>query len=290
MTLKRGGRWLVLIVGAAFAIGASAIVQQAPEPPVANSFYVALGSSFAAGVGLGDRAPGSSLVSQRSSFGYPQQLARLLKVPSFTDVTSSGSTVVQVLHGGQTSLGPQIDALGPDTRLVTITAGGNDVQYIGDLLMIASMNHSGSVGNIAQKVWKQPRPANQRNFEALRANLKETLLEVMRRSPRARIVVVTYPAVLPASGTCMALGITEQQAALMRPVADRLAAIMRDAAANAGATTVDMAMLSAGHDACSADPWVNGSRPTLGAAFHPTMAGARATAEAIAEAITRKAH
>jgi hypothetical protein len=72
----------------------------------------------------------------------------------------------------------------------------------------------------------------------------------------------------------------------MRPVAARLAEVTRAAAFAAGAAVVDMATLSAGHDACSAAPWVNGIVPEKGAPFHPTLAGARATARAIAEALS----
>ena len=60
----------------------------------------------------------------------------------------------------------------------------------------------------------------------------------------------------------------------MRSVAVRLAEVTRAAASAAGATVIDMAVISKGHDACSAQPWVNGSAPAHGAPFHPTLAGA----------------
>ncbi|WP_125487414.1 hypothetical protein [Edaphobacter aggregans] len=69
-------------------------------------------------------------------------------------------------------------------------------------------------------------------------------------------------------------------------VAEKLAQVTRETAERTGATVVDMAVLSANHDACSAEPWVNGFRPKTGTSFHPTMAGARATAQAVANAIT----
>ncbi|MBV1687797.1 hypothetical protein KRR38_08935 [Novosphingobium sp. G106] len=141
--LLKGGA--ALLAGAAVVTGA-AYIYDVRRAPVANFHYVALGSSFAAGLGLGPRAPGSPIISQRSSNGYPQQLARLLNVPSFTDMSSSGATVMHVWLGGQMLLPPQIDALGPGTRLVTLTAGGNDVGYVGDITIMAFKRRGGGDG------------------------------------------------------------------------------------------------------------------------------------------------
>jgi lysophospholipase L1-like esterase len=277
--------WLLIFIAGVAFLGGAALVKQMRTPPVTNSYYVALGSSYAAGLGLGPRAPDSPIVSGRSVNGYPQQLARLLKVPSFTDMSSSGSTVQHVLHGGQMLLGPQIEALGPDTRLVTLTAGGNDVGYVGDLTAMAYSNRGGAIGTLVGLFWKGAKPLAERKFSDLENNFSATFAEIRKRSPRARIVVVTYPKILPDVQTCASLGISEAQADLMRSVGIKLVETTRAAANQAGATIVDMSNLSNGHDACSANPWVNGSRPTSGTAFHPTLAGATATAEAIAAAV-----
>lgn len=278
-------KWIALAVLLAVIAGGLLIYRQNRQAPQANSTFVALGSSFAAGLGLGDRIPGSPLISQRSVNGYPQQLARLLKMTSFTDMSSSGATVSHVLHGGQMGLGPQIDVLGPDTKLVTLTGGGNDVGYVGDLTMMAFGNRGGVKGWLSGLFWKGAKPAGERDFAGLERNLAALFAEIRRRSPQARIVVATYPAILPEAGTCDKLGISAAQADLMRPVAARLAEVTRAAASAAGAVVADMAANSAGNDACSAGPWVNGIAPDTGAPFHPTLAGAEATARAIARAI-----
>ena len=259
--------------------------RQMRQRPAPNAYYVALGSSYAAGYGLGRRAHGSPIISRRSINGYPQQLARLLKVQSFTDMSSSGSTVRQILHGGQLGLGPQIDALGPDTKLVTMTAGGNDIGFIGDLMMMAYRNRGGLAGLLVDMIWKGAKPLGDRDFASLEVNLKATIHEIRRRSPGARLVVATYPTILPVTGTCTRLGITSEQAAMMRPVGDTLVKITRAAVAGTDTILVDMASLSTDHDACSTEPWVNGAPAKQGANFHPNLAGARATAHAIAQAI-----
>jgi hypothetical protein len=207
----------------------------------------------------------------------------MLNVPSFADMTSSGATIRQVLNGGQMYLGPQIDALGPDTRLVTLTAGGNDVSYVGDLVFLAYRNRKNIVGHLLRYFWKGPKSDEARDFPTLRADFDATLSEIRRRSPRARIIVATYPQILPDGAACIQLGLTDAQIMQMRPVGERLAEITRTAALAGGAIIVDMSKLSGGHDVCSPTPWVNGPFPEkgAGAAFHPTLSGAKATAEAI---------
>lgn len=282
---KRTLRWLAGLALVILATVAAVLVYEVRQPPVVNSRYVALGSSFAAGAGLGPRAPGSPLVSYRSINGYPQQLARMLQISSFTDMTSSGSTIRHVLHGGQWMLGPQLDALGPDTRLVTLTSGGNDVSYVGDLAAMAYMNDAGLIGSAFRVFWKEPQPVARRDFSGLAANMKTTFEEIRKRSPMAQIVVVTYPVIVPETGTCRALGISEVQATLIREVGHALVETTLNAATAGGAIVVNMDALASGHDACSSDPWVSGFDPKEGQSFHPTLAGARATAQAIAAVI-----
>jgi lysophospholipase L1-like esterase len=254
----------------------------------AKPFYVALGSSFAAGLGLGPRDPASPYISMRSVNGYPQILARRLNVPSFADMTSSGSTLRHVLHGGQMGLGPQLDALDPETRLITLTAGGNDIRFVGDLTAAAFSNRKDLMGRMIRIFWNGIKDMEARDFPSMAANLEATLNEARRRSPNAQIVVATYPRILPDVGVCPSLGLTEAQAATMRQAERRLAEVTRSVVSQSYAILVDMALLSEGRDACASQPWVNGARPVKGAAFHPTLAGAEATAGAIMNVIEPK--
>ena len=271
---------LVLVVVLAVLLGTGLLFYQGRQRPDTGSEYVALGSSFAAGLGLGSRVTGSPIVCQRSVNGYPQQLARLTGL-SLTDMSCSGATASHVLRGRQVFLGPQIDALGPGTRLVTLTAGGNDIAYVGDLTAMAYRKRGGVISFLVGQFWGGAKPLADRKFDQLRANLIATLREARRRAPQARIFVVTYPAIIPPNGTCPGLGINEDDAALMRQVGVRLSEVTREAAQEVGVTVIDMDQLSGGHDTCASAPWVNGAAPKQGAPFHPTLAGARATAELI---------
>src|ERR1700733_10139344 len=101
------------------------------------SRYVALGSSMAAGPGIGPPAPGAPFGSGRSARNYAHLVAQRLNL-DLVDVTFSGATTAHVLAERQRSARPQIEALNGSEELVTITIGGNDVGYV-PLLMAASL-------------------------------------------------------------------------------------------------------------------------------------------------------
>ena len=266
---------LISIVGIAAALtvaGLGVLLVQGRRPPSRTAQYVALGSSFAAGFGLGPRLGGSPYACLKSSNGYPQQLAKLLSL-SLEDMTCSGATTTQVLQGGQYFQGPQIDALSKNTQLVTLTTGGNDVSYVGDLIYLAARSREGIVGSVLRLRPKMLKPVQERAFPKLQNEILATLLEIRQRAPHARIILVTYPAILPPSGTCPSLGIDESDASVMRQVGDRLAEVTRASAQQAAVSLVDLAKLSVDHNACASSPWVNGAAPAQGKTISPEHKG-----------------
>lgn len=154
---------LLAVIAIGFLLVVAVLFYQARQRPAGNPQYVALGSSFAAGIGLGPRAPGSPLVCMRSTNGYPQQLARMRGL-SLVDVTCSGATAKHVLSGGQVFLGPQRDALSPSTELVTMTIGGNDVRYVGDLAMMAGSASRSIFGWGLRRITNGPLTPEQRKM------------------------------------------------------------------------------------------------------------------------------
>ena len=200
-------------------------------------------------------------------------------------MTSSGATTVHVLDGGQGRLGPQLDAITAETELVTLTAGGNDVNYVGDLILLALRARSRVARMLMRLFWGGPRPLAGRDFATLHRHLCAIVEEARRRAPRARIVLVSYPQIVPSAGTCAALGLDADEAALMRDVGRVLAEVTRDAARASGALLVDMGPLSAGHAVGSAQPWVSGATRLKDAPFHPTREGTLATALQVASSL-----
>jgi len=255
------------------------LLWQGTRKPETSGQYVALGSSFAAGLGLGPREPGSPFVCLRSAQGYPHIVSAMTGL-SLVDMSCSGSTTQHILHGGQFFLGSQLAAIGANTRLVTITSGGNDAGYIGDLTLA-----SGRAGALGKVFWKGPKPVADRNFADIDDNFRKIVGTIRQRAPQAIIVLVSYPNILPQRGDCANLGFGQGMADIGREIAARLQDATRTAATQTGAIFVDMAAASIGHDACSSEPWVNGALPVKGAPFHPNQAGAEATAARVLKAI-----
>lgn len=280
------GCGLPLLALAVLALGVFAIVfVQGRRTPTGDPAYVALGSSFAAGAALGPLQDGSPTLCARSTGGYPQQLAHLRKVP-IVDVTCGGATAAQVVGGGQFFQRPQVRAIDARTRLVTLTAGGNDIGYIGDLSLLAERRSPGLFGWGVRRFWSGPEPAAARDYAGVGARILAAIRIARLRAPRARVVVATYPAILPPNGTCARLRMSAADADLMRQVAERLRAVTASAARRGGALLVDMQQLGAAHHACSAEPWTRGWTTPLAGPFHPSAAGAAATARAIDAALS----
>ena len=108
-------------------------------------------------------------------------------------------------------------------------------------------------------------------------------------APDAEVLVVGYPDILPTEGTCRAVGVPADVLAPVAEVADLLNASIRRGARAAGASYVDMAAVSEGHDVCARGrAWVNGPRFRAGVAapFHPKINGMRAVATEVFHQVT----
>jgi lysophospholipase L1-like esterase len=281
---RKVGLWLLAGLIAIIGIGLMIVVAQGWRTPSGRPDYVALGSSFAAGAGLGALDPGSPILCARSVDGYPQQLARLQRV-RLVDMSCGGAVTRHLLHGGQYFQGPQVRTITRATRLVTLTIGGNDVGYVADLSMLAARHTNSVFGRLVRWFWNGPRQPAARGYDQLRSDLIATLRTIHAAAPQAIVMIATYPTILPPSGTCPVLGLTAAEAGTMRQVGDTLAAVTRSAAEAGGAILVDMHTLGMTHNACSSEPWVRGWMNGDIAPFHPTRIGAAATAQAIASHI-----
>lgn len=105
----------------------------------ALSSIAALGSSYAAGPGI---PPIEDVAAMRSGANYAHLLAQRLGA-RLTDLTVSGATTETILDAPQTAwnglrIPPQIGGLPADAELVTLTAGGNDLGFIGAAMAAAA--------------------------------------------------------------------------------------------------------------------------------------------------------
>jgi lysophospholipase L1-like esterase len=243
--------------------------------------YVALGSSFVAGPGITRRAPGSAIICARSDDNYPHLLARKRHL-DLVDMSCSGSATQHVLQGGQLFQPAQLGALNEETELVTITIGGNDVFYVGNLFALGCDTTTSWLLRLIGSCRVRPDEQVDQRFAELPGHLAQIAAEVHARAPKARLVFVNYFTVLPESGTCERLGLGVQAADRMRVVAKRLADATRDAASSGHAELFDLASLSAAHNVCGQDPWLLGRLPgRFMVPLHPTLEGMKAAADAL---------
>jgi hypothetical protein len=271
-------RTTAILFGALSAL--APLAASAQTPPLPGAKYVAMGSSFAAGPGVTTQADDPPTRCTRSRDNYAHQLARRRGL-KLTDVSCSGATTAHIL-GPWNELKPQLDAVDADTRLVTVTIGGNDVRLTGGLNAEACQTAGAS--NCAPL----PAPPSAQEWADLESHLGQIAAEVHRRAPAARLVFVDYTTVLPAAGTCPALSLTADQAAASREVNRHVVEITAKVARASGSTLVTASAVTAPHDVCSAAPWANGYPPAPGgAAFHPRIEAHTAIAEALDREIWR---
>ena len=242
--------------------------------------YVALGSSMAAGPGIGPRAPGSPLAAMRSARNYPHLLAADLSL-DLVDVTYSGATTSHVLTDRQNGTPPQVSALDGTERLVTISIGGNDIGYVPGLfaattpaLLRALPVVGGRLRDVLDPKLREVAVAT------LGASLRTVAATLRGLAPQARVLFVDYLTLLPPPDDA-APPLRQQHADLARHLAARLTEAMRSAAAAEGCEFVAVAEHSRDHHAWSADPWTVGAAlplPGRPLAYHPNAAGMRAVA------------
>ena len=275
--ITRIAGWTVLIVVLLVA-GLAAFLYVEGRPSRGTPQYVALGSSFASGPDITQRADNSPVFCGRSRDNYAQQLARLRGL-SLVDATCGGATTAHVLEGGQLLQPAQLDALGPDTELVTITIGGNDIYYMGNLIAYGCDGQTSTFIRLVGACTPKPPAEIERLLAQLPLQLQRIAGEVSRRAPRARLVFVNYQAVLPTGGSCDGLGMNEADADRMRGVAAALAEVTRAAARASGADLFDAAAATQGHDVCASEPWMSDRLARV--PLHTTLGGMTAIAQGL---------
>ncbi|MGW4365875.1 SGNH/GDSL hydrolase family protein [Nocardia takedensis] len=254
--------------------------------------YVALGSSYAAGPGI---APVHDTACRRSRRNYPHQLAAALGL-DLVDVSSSGATTAEITDSPQrlpdgTVVPPQLQAVTAETRLVTITIGGNDLGMIGGLLahsrrqLVTSGRTRPSEDRVAGGVDAFRTTAE---FAAVERSITEIVRRVRAEAPHARVLLVEYLPILPTSGPlCRDIPLTVRDAVHHRHTYAGLLAATRAAADATGADAVRVPGAE-NHTISTPVPWVHGygDDPDL-TAYHPTLAGMTAVAHHLIRFLSR---
>ncbi|MFV3127684.1 SGNH/GDSL hydrolase family protein [Niveispirillum sp. KHB5.9] len=266
------------VLAGLFALLVMAMGAPADTLPV-GAKYVALGSSYASGPGLPPYVADAPARCGRSTRNYAHLLAARRSL-TLVDATCSGATTAAVLVGWN-ELPAQVEAVDADTRLVTVTIGGNNLRYIGNLMSQSCLNLAARTGGPTDKCVKGVE-LKDGDLEAAYQAMRAVADAVRRRAPSALLIFVDYSVVLPPTGICAATPLTPKQADQGRKVADQLALVTARVASDSGALLVKASSLSAGHDACAADPWMTGYPGPPGTlAYHLTADGMAAVARGL---------
>jgi hypothetical protein len=281
-----------------------------PPPPLVTELptgrYVALGDSYSAGEGLDpweggtQDAPKGNRCHRSSTWAYSRLL---IFVNETTPVhrACSGAVIANAYKSPQTHQGviepqtvqvtPEVE--GSDVVLVTVTMGGNDAGFSKVLRVCFQRSDCPDrpYVDISGKEYESLRAWVEVRLPKIGHDLVPLYEQLRRSFPKARILVLGYPALFPTErppisedpgGICRVL-FNEWDAFERGAIREWGAQLNRHiAGATRGAASdieyVDLAPYFAGHEACgSHGPWLRAvgiaSGPVRDGSFHPRRVG-----------------
>lgn len=269
MTVKQPLRQRIARLTGVLAALVLAGLTAAPASADRFDSYVALGDSYAAGQGAGPYVD----ACLRSEHGYPALLDAARKISLAGNGACSGATTSSVRTN-------QIPALNRKVDLVTVTAGGNDLDSIGALVVCSQDPGQACTDALAQRAAVLLTALNAPEASPFFQNLVAMLNDIKAKAPRADIYITGYPLLFePGAGPAAAPinGLTLQLNAVIAKAAGQADA------GRAKVNYVDVSRAFAGHGIGSAQPWIVGLPPlctataTCGTStadiFHPTADG-----------------
>ncbi|QKT12047.1 SGNH/GDSL hydrolase family protein [Rhodococcus sp. W8901] len=286
-----GRRWkaMAAVLAAASGMAAHAVALASPAAALpGGTEYVNLGDSVSAGSGVAPIASGQLPQCWQSE----QNFAHIVAAESgyrLTDVSCGGAKTGDFYQPQYPGTRAQLDALSPSTELVTVMIGGNNNDTFAGAMATCIGAWAVSPGafdpcksrygaGLFEPITSQTYPA-----------LVKALEDVHARAPRAHVVVVGYPWLLPATGGCFPqFPIAQGDVPYLRDLQATLNDAIARAAAETGTSFVDMARVSEGHDGCKPvgerwiEPLVYSAQPVP---VHPNADGERALAREVAAVI-----
>ncbi|OAH09479.1 SGNH/GDSL hydrolase family protein [Streptomyces jeddahensis] len=279
---------VAVLAGTATAASARPATKHPAKRPAEEVRYVALGDSFSSGPGIPEQ---SDSICGRSSNNYPALVARAVGVTSFTDVTCAGADTSHMTNR-QGSAPPQLDALRPDTTLVTLGIGGNDLDLTGVLTRCVLLGYVAPHGSpCKQSFTLLGRDEVDSRINATAPEIEAVLKEIHARSPQAKVLLVGYPVLFPDDGTACreTVSLATGDFPWIRDKEKYLNTMLAQQANVYDATYVDAYGPSIGHDVCkpAGVRWIEPEDTAEAAGFHPNAAGHRSMAGAVLASLTR---
>jgi lysophospholipase L1-like esterase len=252
----------------AAALGAAMLM----SPGVAHAAapdYVALGDSYASGVGTRSYTTESGSC-QRSLKAYPYVDATRIGA-NLTFVACSGARVADVST-------KQLGALTSGIELVTVQVGGNDAGFSAVITECAQPSWlgdcTGAINN-AQSIINNTLPGR----------LNSLYGAIKSKAPSARVVVVGYPRLFNGIDCNAGTFFSPTEMTRLNQTADLLNAKIAASASGAGFRFVNPTQEFIGHAVCGSPEWINGLSNPVSESYHPNVSGQTAYANLVDDAL-----
>jgi lysophospholipase L1-like esterase len=244
-----------LALVAALALPVTLLV--APPAHAAAPPYVALGDSYASGVGTRSYLDDGTSC-QRSTYAYPSLVAAA-RGYALNFRACSGAKIPDVTS-------TQLSALSSATRYVTISVGGNDAGFSGVLTECAQpgwMSNCDGAINTAQAYLNNTLPGA----------LATLYSSIRTKAPSARVVVVGYPRVFNGEDCNAATFFSPAEETRLNQTADLLNGKLSAVASAHGFGFANPTSRFTGHAVCDSTEWLNGLSNPIGESYHPNRLG-----------------
>jgi lysophospholipase L1-like esterase len=232
--------------------------------------YIALGDSYASGVGTRTYIPESGSC-QRSTKSYPYVDAARVGA-ALTSVACSGARVADVTAN---QLGP----LNSSVRWVTLQVGGNDAGFssvITECAKPAWLGNCDAAINTAQATINNTIPGR---LNTLYATVKS-------RASAAKIVIVGYPRLFNGTDCNAGTFFSAAEMTRLNQTADLLNSKTAASASGAGFSFVNPTSAFTGHAVCGSPEWINGLSNPVSESYHPNVTGQTGFANLVDDQLT----
>ncbi|WP_246039480.1 SGNH/GDSL hydrolase family protein [Glycomyces buryatensis] len=218
--------------------------------------YVALGDSYASGVGTREYIEDGSGCS-RSTYAYPSLIAAGTGA-DFTFAACSGAETGDLIAN-------QLGALSDSTDLVTVTIGGNDTGWASVIQQCAYPSPWTCDAEIAA--------AERYIDEQLPTDLSAAYDAIAAAAPNARVIVLGYPRLFNGEECNAITRISSAEQAALNNAADHLGRAIASVAGGYGFEYIDVRDSFEGHAICDDTEWLNGFSWPVAESYHPNRAG-----------------
>jgi lysophospholipase L1-like esterase len=245
-------------LGAAMLLSPGVAYAAAPD-------YVALGDSYASGVGTRMYiADSGSCYRSTKAYAYIDA-TRLGANLSF--VACSGAKVADVTN-------KQLGPLNSGIELVTVQVGGNDAGF------------SSVITECAQPSWMSDcygaiATAQSTINNVLPGRLNTLYATIKTKAPSARVVVVGYPRLFNGIDCNAGTFFSSTEMTKLNQTADLLNSKIAAAASGAGFSFVNPTSDFIGHAVCGNPEWINGLSNPVTESYHPNVTGQAAYANLV---------